>query len=207
MKKPVLYTLGFIILILAILFIAAFILSFKVVKKNTDKINASLKQEFSKIVLIPDVVGPNFKSFEKVSYRWDMVTKENEVTSVQFTHDTDIPLGQNKIIATLEMPQGSDPSVFFKVLPAVISDQQTLSSLETPEHKNLGSSEMTGYNKIEMYQSEEKPDKVVKIVWEFNKEDLTKNSKTYYDKLYQYPQPVLKALYNLQQSVLLFLKP
>ena len=205
MKKIILLTLGAFFLIFIVVFIIAFIMSFKVVKKNTDSINASLKKEFARIVLIPDVVGPSFKSLETVSYKWDMVTNENEITPVEFTHDTAIARNQNKIIVILQMPEGADPSIFHKVIPAVVSDAQTVSGLEDLEDANLGPSEELGYNKVELYKSTS--GKVIEIVWEFDKDKLTKDSKVYYNNLYQYPEWLVKILYTTQQSTLLFLKP
>src|SRR3989344_3824779 len=201
MKKIVLFTLGSIFLIFITIIIFAFILSFKVVKQNTDKINEGLKKEFAQIVRIPDVVGPNFKSLGKVSYKWDMITNENEVTPVEFIHDTAIARNQNKIIAMLQMPQNADPSIFHKVIPAVVSDTRTVLAIEDPEDANLGPNEQIGYNGVELNHSSS--GKVIEIVWEFNKEKLVKGSQVYYDKLYEYPEWLVKNLYTIQQSTLL----
>lgn len=205
MKKAILLSAATFILIFTVILISAFILSFKVTKKNTDKINESLKKEFARIVRIPEVVGPNFKSLQTVSYKWDMVTNENEITPVEFIHDTAIARNQNKIIAILQMPQGADPSVFHKVIPAVVSDTRTVSALEGLEDSNLGPSEEIGYNEVKLNHSTS--GKVIEIVWEFDKDKLVKDSKDYYNKLYQYPEWLVKILYTTQQSTLLFLKP
>ena len=205
MKKIILFALGAIFFIFIILFIIAFILSFKIVKQNTDKINEGLKKGFAQIVRIPEIVGPNFISLDRISYKWDMITNENEITPVEFIHDTAIARNQNKIIAILQMPQGADPSIFHKVIPAVVSDTKTVTQLENPEQINLGPNEEIGYNKVELNHSSSA--KVIEIVWEFDKEKLAKSSQIYYDKLYEYPEWLVRILYTIQQSTLLFLKP
>lgn len=208
MKKKILIAVVLIITLLIAAFIYAFIISFKVVKQTTDKINLAFKEEFQNIVRIPEPIIPSFKSLNKTSYTWDMVTNQEEVTKVSFAHDTGILNDQNKIIASLEMPVSQDPSLFVKVMPAVVSDPQALTSTQDLEHVNLGPNEKIGYNKIELFTSEKNPSQVTQIVWEFNKEDITNQKiKDLYTALNKYPQPVLKALYNIQRATLIILAP
>ncbi|OGD85961.1 hypothetical protein A2164_00435 [Candidatus Curtissbacteria bacterium RBG_13_35_7] len=207
MQKKILISLGIILIIFIVVFIYAFIISFKVVKQNTDKINADLKQQFQSIVRIPEVIPPSYKGFDKTVYLWEMETIENEVTTVIFTHDTGLSRYQDKIIATLKMPEGQDPSLFVKVMPAVVSDNQALQSAQNLEAQNLGPNKQIGYNGLKTYTISENSPQVTQIVWEFDKEKLTENSQKYYNKLYKYSEFTLKILYEIQSRTLLFLKP
>lgn len=207
MKKKILILLAAIFLIILLLCFYTFIISFKVVKQNTDNINLTLKKNFQEIVRIPEPVQPSFRSFEKTVYNWEMITNEQEVTLVTFAHDTGFSRHTNKITATLEMPSGADSSLFNKVMPAVVSDSQALSSAQDLEHANLGSNETLGYNRIELLTKEDNPTQVVKIIWEFDKENIAEGTEEFYGKLYKHKESTLKALYAIQRTVLIILSP
>lgn len=206
MKQKILVSSAILFIIFLAGFIYLFILSFKVVKQNTDNINRVLKNNFQSIVRIPDL-QPSFRSFEKTVYTWEMETREKEVTSVAFIHDTGLPFNQDKIMASLEMPQGHDPSLFVKVMPAVVSDTQALTSAQDLEHANLGPNEEIGYSRLEFFTRDEKSPQVIKISWEFDKEKITAGSEEFYQKLYKYPQGVLTILYAIQRAALIILSP
>lgn len=207
MKKKIIIATGIFLVLFIILFIYAFIISFKLVKQNTDNINFTLKDNFQKIVRIPDI-PPSFRSFEDTTYDWEMITNQQEVTRVTFTHNTGFPRSKNTLIASLEMAQGADPSLFVKVMPAVVSDQQALSSAQDLEHANLGSNEEIGYNKIELFSKDENSTQVTRIIWEFDKEKIVTGSEQYYENLYnKYSDTVLKILYAIQRSTLILLSP
>ncbi|OGD81532.1 hypothetical protein A3A54_02340 [Candidatus Curtissbacteria bacterium RIFCSPLOWO2_01_FULL_39_62] len=206
MKGKILIGLGVILILLIILSIYAIINSFKVVKQNTDNINSKLKENFQNIVRIPDI-PPSLRSFEKTVYTWEMITNEKEVTTVTFIHDTAFDRNKNKILATLEMPQGQDASLFVKVMPAVVSDAQALASSQDLEHTNLGSNEKIGYSKIELFTKDENSNQVTKIVWEFDKEKIIESSEEFYENLYKYGELSLRTLYTLQRTALIILSP
>ncbi len=199
MKKSLVIFLG-ITTVIVLTFLFAVILSFKVVKQSTDKINLALKNNFQTIVRIPTPIPPETKSFDKTVYIWEMETTAGEIVKVRFTHDTAFSKATNNIVATLEMEPGGDPSVFDKVLPAVIADRQTIISIRDPNHINLSANQEQGYDKIELTKSN--TDKVIKVVWFYNKDVFVNKNQNLYKKIYSYPQSVLKGLYILQRGIL-----
>lgn len=207
MKKKILMAIGIIAILLIVIFIYAFLISFKVVKQTTDDINLAFKEKFQRIVRVPEPVVPSLRSFNQTSYTWEMETREKEVTTVVFSHETDFANNQDKIKATLQMSQGADPSLFVKVLPAVVVDNQALYSANNLEDANLGPNQEIGYNKIELFTKDETSTQITKIVWEFNKEVLTHGIEDLYDRLNKYPEPILKFLYSIQRSTLILLAP
>ena len=179
--------------------------SFKVVKKTTDNINRDLNKKFQEIVRIPEIVSPSQKSFLSTTYVWEMVTPAKEVTAVRFIHETAFSKKQTKIIATLEMLPGSDPTLFNKVLPAVVSDTQALSSAQDLEHPNLGSNDKIGYEKIELTKVDSNSTQISKITWQFDRSYFTKNYPELYTKLDRFPEATLKCLYLVQKATILLL--
>lgn len=200
MGKKAIAALVFAFTIIAVL-IVTIIVSFKVVKQTTDKINLALKQDLQKIVRIPQVIPPETKSFDKTTYIWEMETKEGEITKVKFTHDTAFSKKTEKINATLEMEPNSDPSIFNKVLPAVIAEPQTIISIVDPARANLSANGEAGYKKIELLAND--ASQVVKINWEFNKNVFVEKRSDLYSKIYSFPDPLLVLLYKLQRGILL----
>ena len=140
-------------------------------------------------------------------YSWEMETNQNEVTTIFFRHDTGFSRFQNKIVATLEMDQVGDPSLFNKVLPAVIADKQALFSAQNLDKPKLEANKNIGYNNLELYAYSGNSQQVSKINWEFDKEDITKDSLVLYNKLYNYPEWLIKALYTFQHTILAVLSP
>lgn len=207
MKKKILIAIGLLLIILLCIFIYSFVISFKVVKKNTDLINAQMKKNFQKIVRIPEPVPPALRAFYRTNYTWEMETREKEFVTVTFSHNPGFSKFEDKIYASIEMSQGGDPSLFVKVLPAMIADEQALKSAQDLEHANLGSNETIGYNQVELTTSEKNPGQVTKILWEFDKRKISEGTQDLYEKLYKYNEPILKLLFNIQRSTLILLAP
>lgn len=174
-------------------------ISFKVVKKTTDQINIDLNSKFQQIVLIPQVIPPSYRGFYQTTYNWEMETPQNEIIKVVFTHDTGFPRSQNKITATLSMEPNADASLFNKVLPAVIADNQALTSAQHFELANLSANNEIGYKKISLEPVEGDNTRMTRITWEFDKNELTKGEEELYNKLNKLPEPILKYLYSIQQ--------
>ena len=207
MKKFLLISTGIIVLLLFVTFFAALIISFKFVKQTTDLINGDLKNNFGVVVRIPKDARPTHRDFSTTIYSWDMETNQNEVTNVIFKHDTGFSLGQNKIRASLEMNQTGDPSLFDKVLPAVISDKQSLFSAQNRDKPKLDPNPDVGYKKIDVYAYEGNTQHVSKISWEFDRDFIGKSAMPLYDKLQSHEDWQIKALYSLQSFTLKVLSP
>lgn len=198
---------GIIVLLIFIIFITALIISFKFVKQTTDLINANLKNKFGIVVRIPKDARPTHRDFSTTIYSWDMETNQNEVTNVIFKHDTGFLPDQNKIRASLEMNQTGDPSLFDKVLPAIISDKQSLFSTQNRNNPKLDPNPDVGYTKLDIYAYEGDSQHVSKISWEFDREFIGKDSLPLYAKLQKYPPWLIKTLYNLESYTLKVLSP
>ena len=207
MKKFLLISAGIIILLLFITFIAALIISFKLVKQTTELINGDLKNNFGVVVRIPKEARPTYKSFSTTVYSWDMETNQNEVTTVIFKHDTGFSESQNTIKASLEMTQTGDPSLFNKVLPAVISDKQSLFSAQNRDKPKLDPNPDVGYKKIDIYAYEGNTQHVSKISWEFDRDNIGKSTLPLYEKLQSHKEWQIRALYSLQSFTLKILSP
>ena len=202
MKKKLLISAGAIVVVFLATFIFAVIISFKVVKQSTDKINFSLNNQLQKIVRIPAPIPPETKSFDSTTYIWEMETNEGEITKVRFTHDTAFDKNSQYFIATLEMGDGQDPSLFNKVLPAVISDKQAIISITDPKRLNLGKNEQIGYEKINLYDIEGREGQISKVIWQLDKSKILAENSQLYEKIYKYPPYLLKILYALQRFII-----
>ena len=200
MKKVLIVTATVFLALGIITFIVAVVISFKVVKQTTDKINFAVKDQIQPLVRIPSVIPPETKSFDKTIYIWEMETKEGEIIKVKLTHDTAFSQKVDKVNMVLEM-DGGDPSVFNKVLPAVIADKQTIISIVDPKRMNTESNPDAHYNKID-FTTKPETGQVTKVIWEFNKEFLTSRNEDLYNKIYSHPEPILKGLYKLQRIIL-----
>lgn len=182
--------------------IVAVTLSFKVVRQNTDKINQSLKDQMQQIVRIPGVIPPETKLFNSTVYVWEMETNQGEITKVKFTHDTLFDKNTDNFTATLEMENNEDPSLFNKVLPAVIADEQAYYSSQNIQKPRLESNESIGYEKISLYEVEGRAGQVSKISWLFPKDKVIPPNQELYQKIHAYPPSILKALYALQRFII-----
>ena len=108
---------------------------------------------------------------------------------------------EKEIVAILEMPDGSDASIFNKVLAAVVADQQTAKSAQDVEKANLGANSQAGYRKIDLSI---KPDtnQVIRITWTYKKKDLGDDLVGDYQKLSKYPKPIFGLLFGLPGLIL-----
>lgn len=173
--------------------------SFRTVRPTTLTMNKNLTQNFTKIVRIPENLPPML-TFEETAYTWEMETLEKEITGVKFTYTTGFSKNENKITAVLEMAENGDPSLFNKVLPAVISDNQSLESALNPEKANLSANTNVGYTSLQLFINPTSG-QTVKITWEFEKSTLGDNINKNYSRLAKYPTSVLKLLYGIPSLV------
>lgn len=201
MKKPLIITIIGIFSTLATLFVAALVVGFTIVVPTTEAINTQLAKDLAKIVAIPQFIPSPALSFDQTSYLWEMETREGEVTPVRFHHDTAFSKDQKEIKAVLELPQGGDPSIFVKVLPAVITDEKSLRSAQDPQKADLSPNPNAGYKQISIRIREETK-QTTKITWEFEKSALSPQLQNLYAKLAVYPPTLLRFLYHLPKVTL-----
>lgn len=208
MKKFLLILAGTVFVLSVVVFFTALVISFKFVKQTTDLINEDLKNKFAQtIVRIPQEAHPTYRDFTTTIYSWEMETNQNEVTTVIFKHDTGFSPDQNIIVATLQMDQVGDPSLFNKVLPAVIADKQSLESAQNLQNPKLEANPQALYTKINLYNYEGRSEQVSKITWDYQRDTIAKDSQNLYLKLRKYPPWFIKALYTLQGTTLQLLSP
>lgn len=171
--------------------------SFSTVKPATEKINKGLETAFSKVVRIPveSIPRPSL-DFEEITYLWEMETLEKEVIEVRFRYTPSYPSEDKEVIATLEMTEKGDPSIFDKVMPALVADEQSLNSARDPQKANFGPNEKAGYSKLEIAK-DSRGDKTVKIKWTYDKNLINNNLKEDYQKIAKYPNSILETLYAL----------
>lgn len=195
MKKYILISLAAIFVLLILFFVWVVQMSFTKIKPTTEVINQKLASEvFLKIIRIPEgIQRPSF-DFEKTAYMWEMETSAGEVTSVIFSYTPAFDKNSKEITAVLEMPEDGDSSIFTKVLPAVIADEQSLKSALDPEKANFGASEQARFSKLALSINKNK--QTTKIMWTIPKENLPQNIKEEYSKL-SYGAKTLKKLYSL----------
>lgn len=199
MKKILLISFTAIAVVLILLFVAAIYLSFNVIRPTAEAINQSLLKKYSKIVYVPEGVRP-YLSYKETVYNWEMETPQKEVVRVFFRYTPNYTKDDKSMSVILEMDETGDPSIFEKTLPAVISDQKALKSAQVPESADLSQNVDIGYKQINLFAS--KTGKVVKVIWDFNKDDLDSQTKSYYQKLEKYPQPMLALLYEIPNYII-----
>lgn len=189
-----------IIIIASILFVSTIVVSawaiytsFSTVKPTTESINKNLLSVFGKIVRIPEVIPPSL-DFSKVSYLWEMETLDKEVIEVRFSYTPAYTSQDQEITAVLEMTEKGDPSIFDKVLPALVADDQSLITARDPQRANFGPNGKAGYSKLEIAK-DSRGDKTIKLSWIYQKEKLDENLKKDYRKIEQLPVSLLRILY------------
>ena len=180
---------------------AGIVISFTVVKPTTKAINQKLVEHFAKIVRIPQGILPPNIGFDLTSYSWEMETIEKEVTGVKFSYNPVFVRSQNVILATLEMPEGGDVSIFNKVLPAVVADKQSVDSAINVEKANLSANQDAGYSKINLSIKPETK-QTIKITWEYDKSKLGNDLSQDYAKLAKYPPSLLRIFYGLPHLII-----
>ncbi len=201
MKKIVIILFAGFFAAVVILSTIAVIVSFTVVKPTTDTINRKVAQKFAGIVSIPPPLPPQTRNFYETIYFWEMETPQQEVVGVRFRHSTGFDGELNEMEATLELPENGDPSVFNKVLPAVVADSQSLLAALDPKKANFGPNPQAGYSTFRLAIKPE-TGQTIQITWNFEKEFLTGDAKQNYQKLSKFPLAILKILYLIQKTTL-----
>lgn len=193
MKKEILITSVTLLVLLIAVFAWAIYTSFSTVKPTTESISKNLLITFGKIVRIPDAIPPSL-DYSQVTYLWEMETLDKEVIEVRFTYTPSYLSSDREIVAFLEMTEKGDPSIFDKVLPALVADDQSLNTARDPQKANFGANEKAGYSKLEIAK-DSRGDKTIKLSWIYQKEKLDENLKKDYRKIEQLPEPLLRILY------------
>lgn len=201
MKKLIFLSLGALLSAFLLLIVLAIYISFTIVKPTTESINRNLAKFLSRIIYIPEGIPPPIFGYDQTSYFWEMETTAGEVTGIRFSFTPSYAKDQNTITAILEMPERGDASIFTKVLPSVISDQQSLISAQDPQKANLANNPQVGYREIKLTAKPE-TSQTIKIVWEFDKRNLDERTAKLYMKLDKYPQYLLKILYGVPSIIL-----
>lgn len=197
MKKKII--IGLVILIVAAIAILVWAIktAFTTVGPATERIDKGLEAAFSKIVRIPvESIPRPSREFGQITYLWEMETLDKEVIEVRFKYTPSYTSQENEVIATLEMTEKGDPSIFDKVLPALVADEQSLNTARDPQKANFSASEKALYSKLEITK-DSRGDKTTKLVWTYNKEQVGKDIKEDYLKLAKYPQSILETLYTI----------
>jgi hypothetical protein len=200
-KKKLLIAAVVAILILIFLLVATIISSFTVVKPTTQSIDQKLAQKMASIVRIPQGIPLPSHDFEETVYFWEMETLEKEVIGVRFKYQTGFSKNEDKIEAVLEMPEKGDPSIFNKVLSAVIADRQSLEAAQDPQKANLSVNQSVGYQQIRLAVKPETK-QTIKIIWDFDKTSLGEDLHRDYLKLERFPTFLLKILYGLPNLII-----
>ena len=201
MKKWVV-TIAGIVVIFLVFTVAVIVFAFTKTKPTAEKINQKLTDKFQKIVRIPTNIVIAKYTFDSTLYIWEMTTPQNEAVPVSFAYNPDFLRTEVKTQATLEMVQGGDPSIFDKVSAAVIADQKTLKSVQDTEHADFSPNPQIGYTNFKFFYDAEKG-KVVKIVWEFEKQSLVDGEiENLYTQLNSLPPKAVRALYEVPRVIL-----
>lgn len=197
MKKKILITLAIFLIIFISAIAWAISIAFTTVKPATEKIDEGLEAVFSKIVRIPKESIPRpSRDFSQIVYLWEMETLEREVIEVRFSYTPSYASEDKEIIGVLEMTEKGDPSIFDKVLPALIADDQSLNSARDAQKANFGPSEKALYSKLAI-EKDSRGDKTIKISWFYSKDKASENFKEEYQKIAKYPKSVLQSLYGI----------
>lgn len=186
------------------LMIAAIVYSFSTIKPTTEEINKDLAEYFSKVIYIPKGIPPPIQGFAETIYFWEMETPDKEVIGIRLKHDTGFAKDKNTIRLILEKEEKGDPSIFNKVLPAVIADKQSLDAARDPQKANLSANQHAGYNNITLSVLPGSG-QTAQVIWEFGKSNLGDDLTAEYNRLGNIPPGLLKFLYTLPHFILSFL--
>jgi len=181
--------------------ITVIIISFTIIKPTTEAINKNIAQGLSKLGRIPVGIPSPALTFDETVYLWEMETLDKEVTGVRLIHQTGFAKSQTKITVVLELAENGDPSIFNKVLPAIIADEQSLNSARDPQKANLSENVNVGYTNIDL-SLRESTGQTINIKWDFQKENLNPELPSLYSKLNIYPEPLLRFLYAFPSIIL-----
>lgn len=206
MKKKIIILLTFLLILCLALLIWAITSAFNTVKPATEKIDEGLEKVFSKVVRIPKESIPRpSRDFSQTTYTWEMETLEKEVIEVRFSYTPSYASGDEEIVAILEMTEKGDPSIFDKVLPALVADEQSLDSARDAQKANFSANDKAGYSRLEIIK-DSRGDKSVKITWIYKKDQLNENIKEDYLKIGKYPPAILETLYTIPNFLVSLVK-
>ena len=201
MKKKVV-AIGAFVVIFLIFTVTTIVFAFTKTKPTAEKINQKLTDKFQKIVRIPsDIVIAKY-TFDETLYIWEMTTPQNEAVPVRFIYNPDFLKTQQKTQVVLEMVTGGDPSIFDKVLAALIADEKTLKAIKDSPNADFSPNPDAGYTGYKLF-NDPKTGKTTKIVWEFEKQNLIDGeTEKLYTQLNSLPPKAVKALYEIPQVIL-----
>ncbi len=205
MKKIIIIAIIISAIAFIILISLAIFIGFKTVKPQTEAINQKLVQDLSKVVVVPSGIPRPSYDFNQTVYEWEMETLAKEVTGVIFSYTPAFESNNNKIIASLSMPENGDPSIFNKILEAIIVDRGSLAMARDPQKAIVEASPGAGYSKI-MLSVSPKTQQTTKITWEFDKKNLSPELNNMYKNLHKYPDFSLRFLYKIPSVVVGMLK-
>lgn len=194
--------IGVSVVIFVIFTVAVIIFAFTKTKPTAEKINQKLTDKFQKIVRIPINIVIAKYTFDSTLYIWEMTTPQNEAVPVSFAYNPDFLRTEGKTQATLEMVQGGDPSIFDKVLSAVIADEKALKAIQDTENADFLPNPDIGYTSYQLFL-DPNTGKVVKIIWEFEKQNLIDDEiGKLYTELNFSPPKAVRALYEVPRVIL-----
>ena len=197
MKKIALLTAGVLVLIFIALLTTAIVIGFSQVKPTTELINKKLAHEaFAKTLIIPEQIPPPSMDINETIYFWEMVTREDEVIGIRVKYTPAFSKEDSTIKLVMEMPEKGDPSIFTKVLPAIVVDEKSLNSAREPEKADLSQNKEAGYKSLNLSVTPN-TQQTVRMEWEFNKNELEQDIQEEYKKLEKYPKPILGFIYSL----------
>ncbi len=201
MKKAIILLIisGLVLFVAAISF--SIYIAFKEVKPTTDAINRDIVRDIAGVIAVPQGIAPPSVDFNQTTYNWEMETPQKEITPVSFSYTPAFSKNSNKIVATLAMPENSDPSIFNKVLEGIITDPQSLAAAKNPQKANLEASSEALFNKISLAISP-KGQQTTAITWEFEKKKLSTDLASEYKKLGRYPGFALRFMYGIRGFVI-----
>lgn len=198
-KKYVALILITVFLIIVTVVWWAVYISFTVIKPTAQEINTRLSVDvFAKIVRIPSGIPISY-DIVNTKYFWEMETTAGEVTGVQFSYTPSFEKYEETLTAVLEMPANSDPSIFSKVLPAVVADDQSLKAV-TAEKPTTKGNKNAFYQSIEL-DKDPKNNQTIRITWKYNKNNLPREIIALYEKL-NYPKPILNTFYEIPNFII-----
>ena len=201
MKKWVV-AIGAFVVIFLIFTVFVIVFAFTKTKPTAEKINQKLTAKFQKIVRIPTNIVIAKYTFDSTLYIWEMTTPQNEAVPVSFSYNPDFLKTEGKTQATLEMVPGGDPSIFCKMSASRNSFLKTFRAVQDTEHADFSPNKESGYVSYQLFY-DAKTGKVVKIVWEFEKQSLIDDkTKNLYTQLNSLPPKAVRALYEVPQVIL-----
>ncbi len=188
------FSAGFLLILIGIF---STIISFRFVKPKTRIITNELNLQLKRLINIPDGLNAG-TSYNNNNFSWEMETPRKEIVKVNFNYDPAYPKYKDKITNSLEMEEGGDPTVFNKVLPAIIRDDNLLEVIKESANTKSCRKEGLAYSGISLVC--DNSGRVIKILWKIDKSSL-KDRGVDYSLLSPIPDFALERLYNLYDFV------